>query len=464
MITTRSLWFFLCFILLARLLTLAVYPLMDTTEARYGEMARLMVETGNWLTPQIDYDVPFWGKPPLFLWLSALSIETLGVNEFAIRAPHWLMAVFVVACLGFFAKTQNINTLYASLAATSCLMFYIAAGAVMTDMVLTLCMTLSMTGFYLAYRGNKKFGYLGFIGLGLGLLAKGPLILILVGLAVVPWMLLQHGVRDAIPVLISRIPLISGILLMLLIAVPWYWMAERATPGFLDYFIVGEHFNRFLVSGWEGDLYGSAHDEPRGTILLFWIVAALPWSFILPILIWCQRHQLKTIERQCSGLFSFSIFWMISPLVLFTFSGNVLPAYVLPGLPALGLLIAVLLRGAKSTPKSMLWLSAITPAIMFTLVAYLLLGADDRHSDKFLLQNTRDSSPVFYVGKRPFSGRFYSSGKAKLAKDLGDLKGLGAAQIVGKPKDVAHFISQNKLTCQLLYAARSQRVLYHCRT
>ena len=43
-----------------RLLTLAAYPLMDPTEARYGEIARKMLETGNWVMPQFDYGVPFW--------------------------------------------------------------------------------------------------------------------------------------------------------------------------------------------------------------------------------------------------------------------------------------------------------------------------------------------------------------------------------------------------------------------
>ena len=55
------LWLLLAFALLLRLISLATYPLMDTTEARYGEMARLMV-AGNWLTPQFDYGVPFWGS------------------------------------------------------------------------------------------------------------------------------------------------------------------------------------------------------------------------------------------------------------------------------------------------------------------------------------------------------------------------------------------------------------------
>ena len=47
----KIIWSILIATVLIRLITLPLYPLMDTTEARYGEMARIMVETGNWLTP-----------------------------------------------------------------------------------------------------------------------------------------------------------------------------------------------------------------------------------------------------------------------------------------------------------------------------------------------------------------------------------------------------------------------------
>ena len=57
-------WFVVAVVAL-RMLTLGAYPLMDTTESRYAEIARKMLETGDWLTPQFDYGVPFWGKPPL---------------------------------------------------------------------------------------------------------------------------------------------------------------------------------------------------------------------------------------------------------------------------------------------------------------------------------------------------------------------------------------------------------------
>ena len=55
-------------LVILRMLFNAVLPLMDKTEARYGEIARIMSETGNWITPQIDYGIPFWAKPPLSTW------------------------------------------------------------------------------------------------------------------------------------------------------------------------------------------------------------------------------------------------------------------------------------------------------------------------------------------------------------------------------------------------------------
>src|SRR3954451_19156906 len=69
-------------ILFLRLATLSFYPLIDPTESRYSEMGRKMLETGNWLMPQFDYGVPFWGKPPLGVWLTAASLAVGGVNEF----------------------------------------------------------------------------------------------------------------------------------------------------------------------------------------------------------------------------------------------------------------------------------------------------------------------------------------------------------------------------------------------
>ena len=95
--TKQLLWLSLGFMLIARLLCNAVVPLTDTTEARYGEIARLMLETGDWITPQHDYGVPFWAKPPLSTWLSAFSMKLFGVNEFAARLPSLLLGIGMLA-------------------------------------------------------------------------------------------------------------------------------------------------------------------------------------------------------------------------------------------------------------------------------------------------------------------------------------------------------------------------------
>ena len=57
-------------LVIVRLLAMWLIPLNDTTEARYAEIARKMLETGNWVTQLHDYGIPFWAKPPLSSWMS----------------------------------------------------------------------------------------------------------------------------------------------------------------------------------------------------------------------------------------------------------------------------------------------------------------------------------------------------------------------------------------------------------
>ena len=91
---TRREWLWLAVLLAAavvRLATLPTYPLNDTTEARYAEIGRLMVVSDDWVTPRIELGTPFWGKPPLSFWLTALSFSLFGLSEFAARLPSLLL-------------------------------------------------------------------------------------------------------------------------------------------------------------------------------------------------------------------------------------------------------------------------------------------------------------------------------------------------------------------------------------
>lgn len=222
---------------------------------------------------------------------------------------------------------------------------------------------MAMLGFAHAWNERRAYwSYIGFAGLGIGLLAKGPIILILMGLAIFPWLIINFGLIEGIKQLFKRVRVFSGLLLMLTIALPWYILAEQATPGFLNYFLVGEHFLRFVQSGWEGDLYGTAHSEPRGIIWIYWLLAAFPWSFYFLGSLFFKVNRIElSIGNLSFPLKSYLIFWLISPMILFTFSGNILPIYVLPGLPALALLVSIFSNGIT---RMMLVTSLITPLVI----------------------------------------------------------------------------------------------------
>ncbi|TAL61296.1 MAG: phospholipid carrier-dependent glycosyltransferase, partial [Legionella sp.] len=252
-------------------------PLNDSTESRYGEIARKMLETGDWLVLHLEYGIPFWAKPPLSTWLSAFSMKCFGVNEFAVRLPGLLLSIGILWLIWDFAKKHSnaIIAMAAVLILSGSLYFFLDAGTVMTDPALLFCNTLAMISFWRAsVEKNILAAYLFFISLGLGLLAKGPIILVLVGLPLFTWVL-QHGYWAKIW---RRLPWIQGLILIALIAFPWYFLVEQRTPGFLNYFIVGEHFQRFLIPGWTGDKYGIAHNAPWGMIWVYIIIGIFPWN------------------------------------------------------------------------------------------------------------------------------------------------------------------------------------------
>ena len=423
--------------LFIRICSLGLYPLMDTTEARYGEMARIMAESNDWITPMFDYGVPFWGKPPMFTWLSGLGFEVFGVNEFAARLPHLLVGCLTLWVVWIFARShltassdlathlsrneqsgQRLAWLAVAILASTA-SFIIISGAVMTDAGLMLSVSLSMIAFWFSWKnGARYWGYLFFLGLALGMLTKGPLAIVLVGISLTIWLTLSANWKAFFrryPY--GNIPWLSGTLLFLIVSLPWYIAAEIKTPGFLDYFIVGEHVKRFLISGWEGDLYGTAHKRPRGTIWLLWLSASLPW---FPIL-FLQMFKLKKSPKINTSDRSLRIFlwsWLLAPLLLFTFSGNILWSYVLPGIPAMALLIVLNQQVLKLTAKHYV-VGLVMPIALGLLVIAMALGFEVKSSEKNLLNTWRTHSlstelPLYYLNKRPFSGQFYSDGEAKI--------------------------------------------------
>jgi len=444
----NNLLWLLCGLLAIRLGLTAMLPFADTTEPRYAEIARIMAETGDWITPWFDYGVPFWGKPPLSFWTQAISFKLFGINEFAGRLPSWLANAGIVYLV--YATTKSLQVtpgseqarirgLWAAIIYSTTALGFLSAGTVMTDSFLALATTLVIASLVIRLQdGSPMWGWMFFIGLALGLLAKGPLALVLTGLPVFVWVTVTRQWQT----LWLSLPWVRGSLLMLALVLPWYILAELKTPGFLDYFIVGEHLKRFIVSDWSGDLYGDAHEFTRGTIWIYLLLASFPWGLIAlagwGLARWRGIDTRQLWQPASPGLIGLVLAAALTPAVFFSFSGNILWTYVLPGLPFLAILAAGLLIGTTRPfmGQYALSLALVIPLIGATAGTWYAMNPGDLKTERELVgqvisQPGVSVSDLYYLDKAPFSARFYSHGEVGILSQetLGDRLSQGTASL-----------------------------------
>lgn len=444
----QALWLLVGLLLLTRLFAMAWIPLMDTTEGRYGEIGRKMLVLDDWITPWHDHGVPFWGKPPLSFWLTAGSFRLFGLNEFAARLPHFLCGVLTAVCVWNTARQRAPHEgAIAAAVLASALLFHLSSGAVMTDAALVLGTTMAGCSVWLAIASDdaaqrSRHGWLAFIGGAIGVLAKGPLALVLIGAPLFLWML---WCRRWMTVW-QALPWVRGLLLLAALVLPWFILAERKTPGFIEYFIVGEHFHRFVTPGWDGDLYGNAHEEAKGTIWVYAAGAMAPWTALLPAwFLW--RWGLARRGRQAqdgatwaapkSGPWALQdhetgrlvALMALVPLVFFTASSNIIWTYVLPAMPGMAWWVG---RSLGSRPmEGLRWAVVGTATAWVLLVAGLAvaekIGRFERGSARTMVasceaqkrERRSDAEPVVVVvGRRSLSADYYSAGRSPRVSGL----------------------------------------------
>ncbi|MFW7342374.1 glycosyltransferase family 39 protein [Pollutimonas sp. H1-120] len=476
---SKGAWLTLAAVLLLLPISMMIIPLYDTSEPRYAEIARIMAQSGDWITPWFSPGVPFWGKPPLSFWAQALSMKAFGVTEFAARFPSWLCLLLSNGILlaGLRSLRGPRVALWAAIIYSTCTLVYISSGAVLTDPFLALGTTLSMVSFAMAVQhrhpaliqaGDQQrkststqnessscwWQYGFFLGLAIGLLAKGPLAVVLSFVPVVVWYALN---RKSIEIT-KALPWGKGLALIAALSLPWYILAEIKTPGFLDYFIVGEHFRRFLDPGWEGDLYGTAHRQMYGTIWLYWLQASFPWGVLmLAAMIGALRSSRLRVAMKATSDDPLCSYWLASALftpLFFTFSANILWTYILPSLAAFSVLMAIFADEICSrfnlSGRRLLSVAGVVPAVMLVLSAIAWINPDLRNTERslvrYVMQRDEATVPLFYLSKPPFSAEFYSAGQVREITQ----SELSQAVEVGTPFYLAIPKSEQKIVADIL--------------
>jgi 4-amino-4-deoxy-L-arabinose transferase-like glycosyltransferase len=413
-----------------RIISFNFYPLFDKTEARYAEVAREMIVNHSWITPILE-GKPFWAKPPLSSWAICVSYKIFGINDFSSRFPSMIFSIlslFFIFIFGLKMKNKEFGILAVLVTLTSSV-FYVLSDGVMTDPSLLFSITLAMTSFFVFIKTYKKiWAYMFFLGLGLSALAKGPIGIIFIICPIFIWLILFKELKN----ILKNIPIISGSILFLLIAVPWYVLAEIKTPGFLSYFFIGEHFYRYIYKSWKGDLYGHPASCPLGTIWFYALIGFLPWIFIfikkmLPIfkiIISDKKLYLYKLLQDKDKMFLF--LWAIIPMLLFTFSKNILITYVLPVTVQFAVLATSLLLEQDINFKQIIGISFIIPVFaLISIFAFQFFpSVVINKSQKTLVEKyiTKQSDYKLYYWKQiPYSAMFYSNGEAKSIENIKEL-------------------------------------------
>lgn len=210
-----TLLFFTLFLYLAGNQLLAI---TDTAESNYALTAKEMVLSGDWISPRI-YGRYWYDKPIFYYWELALSFALFGFNEMAARLPAAILGSASVLFTYWFARrTYGEKTGWlAAIILASSVECWILSKAVITDSTLFLFMSGAVAFFYLGYTENRKYYFLCYLFAALATLTKGPIGILLPGLACLLFLLYKKDLKE-----MAHVHLLSGLVLFILIAGAWY--------------------------------------------------------------------------------------------------------------------------------------------------------------------------------------------------------------------------------------------------
>ncbi len=305
-------------------------PLIDPDEGRYAEIPREMLERGDLITPTLNY-VKYFEKPPLLYWLNAASLKLFGMNEFAARLPSALCGLLTVLATYIIARNLygRRAALIAALILGTSVGFVLQSRIILTDMLLTFCLTAAMGAFIVASlregrRSRALPWYLFYLFCAGAVLAKGLIGIVFPVGIIFCYLLLSRRWK-----LLSEMCPGSGILLFLAVTVPWFVAVSVRNPEFARFFFIHEHFERFTST-----VHGRY--QPFWFFVPVLLGTMLPWSFFIPgalVRAWRDRYH----EEGQAGIYLF--IWAVVIFLFFSKSQSKLIPYMLPVFPPLAMLI-----------------------------------------------------------------------------------------------------------------------------
>ena len=336
-------------------------------ETRYLTVAWEMYSRGDWLVPHLNGEF-YTHKPPLLFWIILAGWKAFGVSDWWPRLVPALVGLAAWGLLWRLARrlwpqVEDVAPL-ALIVAGGAVLWAVTSGMIMFDLLLAACVLLGMLGLVRALDGDGRGWWLFGIGLGLGILAKGPVALLQLLLPAVLVPAWNAKVRPHAATWYARL----GAAFLLGAAIALAWVVPAAIAG-------GEDYARMILWSQTADRLAQsfAHQRP-----VWWYLPLLP-ALWLPWTLW--RPALRGLKDAVATLdpgARFCLAWSVPVFLVFCFISGKQPQYLLPLLPAPALLAA---RG-MATSYAMSYRAgralALLPlvAVLLAMVAAVWPGGD----------------------------------------------------------------------------------------
>ncbi|HEV2645907.1 MAG TPA: glycosyltransferase family 39 protein [Acidobacteriaceae bacterium] len=372
--------------------------LVGADEPRYAQIAREMLQAHNNLCGQLHTEIvphgvtpkdlansfrcldagtvtpilyghPWLEKPALYYWRAMSFFKEFGVSDWSARLPS-ATGAFVLIFMIFvhMRRFRPGGQLDAALITASCVAIIGFARGASTDMQLAAPFCIAMLGWYAWYETGKKFWLFDVYFFGAAAtLAKGPVAPFL-ALCII---LLFLGLRREWSAL-RRTIWIPGVLLYLVMVLPWYIAVQRENPTFVRSFFLQHNLERFATNLYQ-------HRQPIWFYIAVLIVGLLPWTVIairamveamgISIAEWRVRVDPKWYlghSRAGDAFPEFLVLWAVFPILFFTCSKSKLPGYILPSIPPITILTGDYLNRIRriGLPTWLLWSHASACALV----------------------------------------------------------------------------------------------------
>jgi 4-amino-4-deoxy-L-arabinose transferase-like glycosyltransferase len=355
--------------------------LMDDVDAVQAQIARHMLDSGDWVTARLD-DIAYLEKSPLKYWLIAVCFKIFGVHDWAARIPIATSVVLLCLVTAWFARWAMgpLAGLYAGVILSTCIGIFLFTRVLIPDVVLTLTITLALWSFLRVLDDDEGrptlWAMTMWAAMAVGMLLKGLIALVFPAGAAIVYLAITGKLLHLAT--LRRFRPLPGTALFLLIAAPWHILATLANPpyfdftmhsesgsyhGFFWFYFINEHLLRFLNKRYPRDY----NTVPRALFWLFHFLWLFPWSVYFASLL--KLHFRGTDRASAARLLA--LCWAGFILCFFTFS-TTQEYYSMPAYPALAILLAAAMTSDHSWLRPATRLAAAIAAVACAAIAFLL--------------------------------------------------------------------------------------------